>query len=141
MIRRSKNNLCNEQPQCVMLKYNASAVLTSCPVQLLRAIARSKSKPLTGKIFEFTNRARLRVTKSMCDKLHIPFQGHSGRVSMAVSLRAYGFSKDQVRTYMNWKTDKMPDYYSNIRAMMAENAPANIISSCPKLKNIQETLI
>ena len=141
MIRRSKNNLCNEQPQCVMLKYDPSVTLTSCPVQLLRATARLKTRPLMGKIFQCTSRSHLKVTKNMCDEFNIPFQGHSGRVSMAVSLRAYGFSKDQVRTYMNWKTDKMPDYYSNIRAMMAKDAPANIISTYPKLKSIQETLI
>lgn len=141
MIRRSKNNLCNEQPQCVVLKYEPKLALTSCPVKLLKAMANQKPKPLKGRIFTSTSRSRLNVTKKMCDKHNIPFQGHSGRVSMAVSLRAYGFSKDQIRSYMNWKSDRMPDYYSNIRTMMAEDAPANIISNSEKLKLIQKTLI
>ena len=141
MIRRSKNNLCNEQPQCVMLKYCPNLTLTSCPVQMLKALNKLNNRPTEGKIFETTSRARLTVTQKECNLNKIKFTGHSGRVSMAVTLRASGFGKDAVRSYMNWKTDAMPDYYSNIRAQMAENAPANVISDNDKITSIQETLI
>ena len=141
MIRRSKNNLCNEQPQCVTLKYNSSLAVTSCPVQLLKAVYRNNNRIGQGKIFTTTSRARLKVTQDMCKSMNIKFTGHSGRVSMAVTLRASGFGKDEVRSYMNWKSDTMPDYYSNIRGQLAESAPANLIGDNEKITKIQETLI
>ena len=141
MIRRSKNNLCNEQPQCVTLKYNPTLALTSCPVQLLKTLHKLSNRKSEGNIFTTTSRARLKVTQDMCKKNNVKFTGHSGRVSMAVTLRASGFGKDEVRSYMNWKSDTMPDYYSNIRAQMAESAPANLISDNDKITKIQETLV
>ena len=141
MIRRSKNNLCNEQPQCITLKYNPTLAVTACPVQLLKATFKNNNRVDKGKIFTTTSRARLKVTQEMCKTHNLKFTGHSGRVSMAVTLRASGFGKDDVRSYMNWKTDTMPDYYSNIRGQMAESAPANLIADNEKISKIQETLI
>ena len=60
---------------------------------------------------------------------------------MAVTLRALGFDKAAIRSYMNWKSDTMPDYYSNIRDQMTTTAPAITISKNENIESIQETLI
>ena len=141
MIRRSKNNAKNDVPQCYSFRYNPNVPVTECPVQILMALSKLNNRSLKGKIFTTTSRSRLTVTQKMCSRHGIKFSGHSGRVSMAVTLRALGYNKDMVRTYMNWKTDVMSDYYVNIRAQMTENAPATVISQRDKIIQIQEDLI
>ena len=141
MIRRSKNNAKNDVPQCYSFHRNPLVPLTDCPIRLLEALANTQNRPKTGKIFTTTSRSRLTITQKVCEQNGIKFTGHSGRVSMAVTLRALGYSKDMVRTFMNWKTDVMSDYYVNIRAQMTKNAPATIISQSDKILKIQEDLV
>ena len=141
LIRRSKNNAKNDVPQCYSFRCQPSTPIFYCPIKLLRELARMRNRPTEGKIFTTTSRSRLTVTQKLCRSQGINFTGHSGRVSMAVTLRALGYNKDMVRTFMNWKTDVMSDYYVNIRAQMTESAPATVISQRDKIMKIQEDLV
>lgn len=75
-----------------------------------------------------------------------PFLGQTdgkflGRVSMCTTLSDVGCTNREIRIFMNWKTDKMVDYYTNTRRQMSTTAPAALWKDQEKIKNTQRYLV
>ena len=141
-MRRSKNNEKNETPQCMTFRAQPHLPLTSCPLQLLQALHQLQCNPTKGKIFnQVSGRSTLRAVQKMC-LLHNTTRptGHSARVSTAVTLFDMGMPFKDIRLFMNWKTDKMIDYYTNIRSQLSSTAPAARLADVEAVRKIQKRL-
>ena len=142
-MRRSKNNEKNETPQCMTFKAQPHLPLTSCPLQLLQALHILQNRPNAGKIFSAVSaRSTLRAVQKMCVKFNTTRPtGHSARVSTAVTLFDMGMPFKDIRLFMNWKTDRMIDYYTNIRSQLSNTAPAARLADTTAVRKIQKRLL
>ena len=60
---------------------------------------------------------------------------------MCTTLVDMGYSNAEIRVFMNWKTDRMVDYYTNTRRQMSATAPATAWRDDKRVADSQKALI
>ena len=136
-IRISKNNMLNEQPQCITLKEQTDKTL-ECPVTMLEEFRKLQGHPTTGKIFPATGSSILTVVQTMAKNQNLPRPtGHTGRISSAITCSDLNIGLRRTNNFLGWKSEKMYSYYTNIRDQLSENAPASLFSNKEEISKLQ----
>ena len=136
-IRISKNNMLNEQPQCVTLKEQTEKTL-ECPYTLFEAFKSLQGNPKTGRIFPATGASILKVVQIMALDKNLPRPtGHTGRISSAITCSDLDIGLRRTNNFLGWKSEKMYGYYTNIRDQLSENAPASLFSNKEEISKLQ----
>ena len=136
-IRISKNNMLNEQPQCITLKEQDDKTL-ECPVTLLEAYRAYQGNPTSGPMFPAKGSAILNAVQVTAVQANLPRPtGHTGRISSAITCSDLNIGLRRTNNFLGWKSDKMYSYYTNIRDQLSENAPASLFAQKEEIAKIQ----
>ena len=136
-IRISKNNMLNEQPQCLTIREQEEKTL-ECPYTLLQAYKAYQGHPSSGRMFPTTGSSILTVVQVMAVERNLPRPtGHSGRISTAITCSDLNIGIRRTNNFLGWKSEKMYGYYTNIRDQLSENAPASQFAKKEKISKLQ----
>ena len=151
-LRLSKNNLCNDFPQSLTWAARADNSASDCPWEIFKRWWVWCKKPKRGPIFQYRDGkpiqgdstiyfVRRQASKLGFSNHELPGR-HSGRVTHVLTLEQMNVSKRRIMRGMNWRSDKMINYYMNRRDMTSDKAPATLLARMPpaKLKKIQKDL-
>ena len=155
-LRMSKNNLCNEVPQRLFWGRTASTDPSRDPIKWLQRYWRYRGCPTRGFIFAPDNSdipdttwgshtiAQVQRAARLLNfsEDNLPTR-HSFRVTMAITLYNLGVDPKRINRFMNWKTDRMQEYYVNTRDAQAIDAPAHRLAllSASELNSLQRTFL
>ena len=151
-LRLSKNNLCNDLPQSLTWSTNTTDCTENCPYTALERWWKWCGKPKKGFIFAqgngevLTGNQTLYQVQTKAKELGVPNskipRKHSARVTTVLTLEQMKVSKRRIMRNMNWRSDKMINYYLNRRDMLSKDAPPMLLAnmSSQSLNKIQKSL-
>lgn len=135
-LRLTKNNLCNDFPQSLTWTARDDGHLEDCPWEIFKRWWTWCKKPSRGLIFRerdgkpISGGTTIYYVRKQAEELGLPNHKlpgkHSGRVTQVLTLEQMNVSKRRIMRSMNWRSDKMINYYMNRRDMRSDNAPATL---------------